>query len=111
MTTHATATPPRSAARRYSQQIHTLVDAQTRAYILGCAALESEAGGYEQIREGEQVRELLDEAIGRRFKSDAKQYEQAVLRGREVLEERAEAARRRREDTSERVAAVTDARA
>jgi len=96
MTSDATAAPPRTAARRYSEQIHVLTDETTRAYVLGLAHLQAEGGGYARPREGEEVRDLLDEAIAARYRKDPKAYEQAVIRGRAALAEKAaEAAERR----------------
>ena len=92
MTSHATAAPPRTAARRYSEQLHVLVDEQTRAYTLGLATLAAERGGYARPKEGEEVRDLIDEAIARRFKADPDAYAAAVVRGRAVMAERAGAA-------------------
>lgn len=111
MNTHATAAPPRTAARRYSEQIHVLTDEQTRAYTLGIATLAAEAGGYARPKEGEEVRDLIDEAIAARFKKDAKAYERAVKRGQLVLAERRAEAVERAALVSERVGAVTSARA
>lgn len=85
------AAPQTSAARRFSQQVHFLTDTQTREYLLGVAALRADEGGYTLPREGEVVRELLDDAILRDFKQNPKQYEQTVRRGRQVLAERAAA--------------------
>lgn len=84
------AAPQTSAARRFSEQVHALVDTQTREYLLGVAALNAEQGNYSRPREGEVVRDLLDEAITREFKRDPRSYELAVRRGRQVLAERAE---------------------
>jgi len=95
MTTNATAAPPRTAARRYSEQIHVLTDEQTRAYTLGLAVLAAEAGGYARPKEGEEVRDLLDEAIARRFKADPTAYAKAVEKGRREMAVRAGAASRR----------------
>ncbi len=106
MTTNATGAPPRTAARRFSEQLHVLVDEQTRAYILGMATLAADAGGYDRPREGEEVRDLLDEAIARRYKLSADQYAEAVERGRQVLEVRRREANLRTVDTTERVKAV-----
>ena len=111
MTTHATAAPARTAARRYSEQIHVLVDADTRSYVLGMAHLAAEAGGYSRPREGEEIRDLLDEAIARRYKADARLYERAVQRGRQALAERSAEAEQRRAEDSARVAAVASPRA
>lgn len=88
-TPHATVAPPAiTAARRYTRQITTLVDAQTKEYAVGLAALTAEAGGYERPREADEIRSLLAEAIVARHKSDPQAYERAVRRGREVLAER-----------------------
>jgi hypothetical protein len=111
MTTNATAAPARTAARRYSEQLHVLVDEQTRAYVLGMATLTADAGGYARPREGELVRDLLDEAIALRYKRDRPLYEAAVIRGREVLAERAGEAKARQADTTRMVEAVAASRA
>ena len=93
----ATAAPPRQAAhrppptdRRYSEQIHALVDVTTRAYLLGAAAIEAErvAPG-SRPKEGETVRELLAEAIRDRFDEDPEAYGEAVRLGRIEMERRA----------------------
>lgn len=106
MTTHATAAPPRTAARRYSEQVHFLTDEQTRAYVLGLATLMAEAGGYARPKEGEEVRDLIDEAIAVRHKKDPKGYAAAVLRGQQVLAERRAAISARAANDSAKVAAV-----
>lgn len=90
MTTDATVAPRRMGARRrYSEQVHVLVDEATRAYLLGVAVMEAEEGGYERPREGEEVRGLLDEAILRRYEADPAGYAKAVTRGRQKMRERA----------------------
>lgn len=90
MTTDATAAPRRTGPRRrYSEQLHTLVDLQTRAYILGLASLAADAGGYATPREAEETRDLLDEAIGARYNADPRAYVEAVERGRATMAERA----------------------
>ena len=106
MTTHATAAPPRTAARRYSEQVHFLTDEQTRAYVLGLATLRAEAGGYARPKEGEEVRDLIDEAIAARHKKDQKGYAAAVLRGQQVLAERRATLDARATNDSAKVAAV-----
>jgi hypothetical protein len=88
MTTNATAAPSPTAARRYSQQIHVLVEQPTRAVLLGLAALDAEAGGYARLREGEVVRSLLEEAIQRLYETDPRRYNSAVRRGQEILKTR-----------------------
>lgn len=85
------APPQQSAARRFSQQVHVLVDVQTREFLLGLAI---ENAGDTRPREGETVRDLLDDAIARLWKRDPKGYERAVRRGRAELAERAKRARR-----------------
>lgn len=90
MTTDATAAPRRTGPRRrYSEQLHTLVDLQTRAYILGLAALAADEGGYTLPREAEETRDLLDEAILVRYRKDPEAYAAAVARGQETMTERA----------------------
>lgn len=107
MTMNATAAPPRTAARRYSEQIHFLADEQTRAYTLGLAALAAEAGGYARPKEGEEVRDLIDEAIAVRYKRDQRGYAAAVARGQAILAERHRKAGDRAADTTHRVAAAS----
>lgn len=90
MTTDATAAPRRTGPRRrYSEQLHTLVDVQTRAYILGLAAMAADRGGYTNPREAEETRDLLDEAIAARYQADPQGYAAAVERGRATMAERA----------------------
>lgn len=111
MTTHATAAPTRTAARRYSEQLHVLVDPQTRAYTLGLAVLAAEEGGYARPKEGEAARDLLDEAIHRRYKANPREYAEAVEAGRQELERRSVEAQARTQRTSEQVAAVVGSQA
>lgn len=90
MTTDATAAPRRTGPRRrYSEQLHTLVDVQTRAYILGLASQAADQGGYATPREAEETRDLLDEAIAARYQADPQAYADAVERGRATMAERA----------------------
>jgi hypothetical protein len=90
MTTDATAAPRRTGPRRrYSEQLHTLVDIQTRAYILGLASIAADQGGYATPREAEETRDLLDEAIAARYDADPQAYARAVERGRATMAERA----------------------
>lgn len=107
-TQNATVAPPSTtAARRYSQQITSLVDVQTREYLLGLAILAAEAGGYNRPREASEVRDLLDEAIAARYRKRPDEYEAAVRRGRRELADREAEAERRKVETSGRVEAVT----
>jgi hypothetical protein len=62
---------------------------QTRAYILGLAAMAADRGGYALPREAEETRDLLDEAINRRYEADPEAYGVAVQRGEQVMAERA----------------------
>jgi hypothetical protein len=88
--TDATTAPRRTGPRRrYSEQLHTLVDLQTRAYILGLASLAADAGGYATPREAEETRDLLDVAIAARYQEDPQAYARAVERGRATMAERA----------------------
>lgn len=89
MTDATVVVPPlNTAARRYSEQVHFLADRQTREFLLGLAVLDAAAGGYARPREGETVRALLDEAIARFYRKDAKTYEAAVQAGRKELSRR-----------------------
>lgn len=89
-TQNASVAPPTTmAVRRYSEQVHALVHVQTREYLIGLALLAAEEGGYTRPREGEQVRQLLDEAIAKRYKANPDAYELAVRRGRAELAQRA----------------------
>lgn len=90
-TQNATVAPPTltQAARRYSEQIHALVDRPTREYTLGLAILAARADGYTRPKEGEAIRELLAGAIGAAYRKDPDAYEAAVLAGRAELEARA----------------------
>jgi hypothetical protein len=95
MTTHATtvAPPQQSAARRFSESMHVLVDPTTRAYVLGRALIEADqvAPG-SRPKEGATMRELIDDAVQRAYKRDREAYEAAVQRGRAELDARAAAA-------------------
>jgi len=81
--------PPKTAARRFSQSVSVLLDEQTRAYILGCAVQAADKGGYARLKEGESLRDLLDEAIAARYDADPKAYTMALRAGRSVLAQRA----------------------
>lgn len=87
MTTPATA-PASTAARRYSQSVHVLVERPVRAVLLGLAQLDATAGGYERLREGDAIRRLLDDAIERLYETDPKRYAAAVRHGTAILEAR-----------------------
>lgn len=78
------APPQQSAARRFGNQIHALVDDQTFAYIAGLAAINAETEGI-RPKQGETVRDLLDDAIIRAHRRDPEAYAAAVRRGRDVL--------------------------
>lgn len=94
---NATVAPPMTtAARRYSEQIHALVDRQTREYLIGLAQILAVEGGYDRPKEGEVIRTLLDEAIGRRYAKDGHGYANVVRVGRQELDERARIAAERK---------------
>jgi hypothetical protein len=48
---------------RYSESTHVLLTRRTRAVILGMAMARAAAAGVERAREGELIRELLDNAL------------------------------------------------
>lgn len=87
MTTHATAAPATTAARRYSESMHVLVETETRAVILGLAIIDAQDGGY-RPKEGDALRQLLDAAIGQLYDTDKRRYADALRRGREELARR-----------------------
>lgn len=95
--TEAVAPPKTSAARgAYTEQLHVLVDVQTREFVLGVADQVAREAGYRFLRQGEIVRELLAEAIAARYDADPKAYTEAVLRGREIAADPADGAAPRR---------------
>lgn len=106
MTTSPATVAPPAADRRYSEQLTTLVDQDTRAYVLGLAIEAAEQGGYARLKEGEQVRELLADALRRARQRDAAGYAHTLRRGRLVLEERKREAATRAADTAKRVKAA-----
>lgn len=83
------APPDAEAARRFDQQLHTLVDEPTRAYILGLAAIAVDEGLELRILEGNSVRALLDQAIQAAFYRSPKEYAYTIGKGREELARRA----------------------
>lgn len=87
MTTNATAAPPSpTAARRYSENMSVLLTRQVRELIAGLAAIDAPAGI--RPREGEAVRDMLDEAIARLYETDPDRYAKAMRRGRSILKQR-----------------------
>jgi hypothetical protein len=88
MTTPTAAVAPPPTARRYSEQLTTLVEEQARAYVLGKALEAAEDGGYTKPREAEVTRALLDEALARTAVRDPEGHARAVRRGRAELEHR-----------------------
>jgi hypothetical protein len=109
-TPNATVAPPvTTAARRYSEQIHVLTDRQTHEYVLGLAVLAAEIGNYSRPKLGEQVRDLLDDAIARAYKRDPELYRRAVQAGRGELAYREAQAEERQAETTRRIAAVAGA--
>jgi hypothetical protein len=86
------APPQQSAARRFTESLHVLVDPQTREFLIGSAVLAAElVGATGRPKEGAAIRELLDDAISRVYRRDKAAYEAAVTRGREELAARARA--------------------
>jgi len=101
MTKAATAeavAPPKTSAERgtYTEQLHVLVDEPTPHYVLGLAEEAAKAAGYKFLRQGEQVRVLLAEAIVARYATDREAYERLVRRGRVIAAESADGAAPRR---------------
>lgn len=110
MTDATAVTPPSStAARRYSEQIHALVDRQTREFLMGLAVLDAEAGGYSLPRQGEAIRTLLDDAIARFYRDNRHTYEAAVQRGRRELADRDRERAARQDETTEMIRAAASA--
>jgi hypothetical protein len=98
-TTHATAVaPPKLPAARgaFTEQLHVMVDQQTREYVLGVADAVAREAGYKFLRQGEIIRELLAEAIAARYERDPEAYEAAVRAGRLVAAVPADGAAPRR---------------
>lgn len=92
--TTATA-PADTSAARYSESVHVLTDKPMRAVVLGLAEIEAEERGG-RIKEGDKLRNLLDDAITRLARRDRATYDDALRRGRAILDARdAEKARRR----------------
>lgn len=89
MSTDTTAARPAPAARaRFSEQVHVLVDADTRAYTLGLAALAAIEGGYTRLKEGEAVRDLISAAMIKHYEDDPKGYGSVILAGRAEIAKR-----------------------
>jgi hypothetical protein len=88
-----------TTAARYSESVHVLVDKPMRAVLLGLAELESrERGG--RPKEGDTLRTLLEDAIGRLAHRERERYDEALRLGtaeldRRVAEKTARAAARR----------------
>lgn len=85
----ATVAPPRTSAARgtFTEQIHVLVDPDTRAYLMGLAGETAREAGYRFVRQGETIRDVLAEAILRRYEADPAAYERLVVAGRKMLAE------------------------
>jgi len=84
--------PPKTSAERgtYTEQLHVLVDEPTRHYVLGLADEVARTAGYKLLRQGEQVRALLSEALVARFEADPDAWARYVRRGRQIAAEMAD---------------------
>jgi hypothetical protein len=100
MTNDATSTsapPATSAAARYSESLHVLIDEPTRAVVMGLAVLEAlQAGPTVRPREGESIRTLLQGAIEDIQQRAPGLYARALEAGRIELKVREAAAKNAR---------------
>jgi|SRR6187402_2647449 len=92
MTTDAATTvaPPQPPAERgaaLTEQLHVLVDIETRQYVMGVAAQVAARRGYKYLRQSEVIRDLMYSALARAYQDDPVAFAEAVLKGREVLAE------------------------
>lgn len=94
MTNTATAAAGTTTAARYSESLHVLVDVPMRSVILGLAMDEADRTGG-RPREGEMIRSLLEEAVGKLARRDREKYDAALARGRAEIAARAEERDRR----------------
>lgn len=78
--------PPEWPAARgaYTEHLSLLVDVQTKHYILGIAEREARRRGYNYLRQGEVIRDLLSAAIVKTYNDDPEYYADAVRRGRAI---------------------------
>lgn len=83
------ATAAATTAARYSESLHVLVDKPMRAVILALAIETSEERGG-RPKEGEAIRTLLEDAIGKLARRDRTRYDALLSRGRAELTRRAE---------------------
>ncbi len=88
MTTHATTASAATAPRRYSEQIHALVERPVREVLVGLSILDA---GNARPREGETIRDLLDFALRDLYEKDPKRYQAAGRKGRVALRQRDDA--------------------
>lgn len=95
MTNDATNAPPAtSAAPRYSESLHVLIDEPTRAVVMGLAVIDArQAGPTVRPREGEAIRNLLQNGIDTIAKQAPTLYAKALDAGRTELAVRAEVAK------------------
>jgi hypothetical protein len=85
-----------TAARpRFSESLHVLIDLPTRELIVGLAAEAAEQAGPDvRLKEGEQIRDLLRNALDDFERTSGRtRTERIRAKGRKALEERAAAAR------------------
>ena|SRR5690348_3450380 len=111
MTNNATTVAPldATAARRYDEQIHALVDERTREYLLGLAVIAHQTGAAIRVLEGAVIRDLLDDAIVRAYERDPKSYAKVVRVGRRELATRRAAKADAAARTSKKITDVVDA--
>lgn len=98
MTNDATSAPPAeptsSAAPRYSESLHVLIDEPTRAVVMGLAVIDArQAGPTVRPREGESIRNLLTLALGTIEQQAPGLYGKALEAGRTELAVREAAAK------------------
>lgn len=95
--------PTSGSARRYEHQIHTLVDEQSRAYVLGLAVQAVEDGQAIRPLEGAVMRDIVDAHILAAFRRDPMGFTKIVERGRrEVARRQAKAAKLAKKRTADR---------
>lgn len=88
-------TPTMTAVPYLDQQVHVLVDADTRAFTLGSAALAAKDTG-RPPREGDAVRQMLADVIADYRDNEAETYAAIMTAGRAELQKRADVAERRK---------------
>jgi hypothetical protein len=69
-------------ARQLSEHVHFLTTRDSRALLVGLAALDAAAGVYPPPSEGTIVRDLLDVGMVQLYNVDRTRFENAVRAGR-----------------------------